>query len=241
MNYIQKLSSAVINNIRSGLVGFSGNPSLSQQLVEDEIVLTYQNMIKKYILKNIIPKRELILTIRCIPVDCEDIERCHCFQGCSTPMAHFQIPQIFTDSGNGMLIDYVGSVDMQRPFIVFTNPTTLKYSTYSRRGHNYPRVWIDTTPNCNNLNDAFIWNAPLIKAVTVSAIFKDPRQIEDFVCNTCNKSSDMLSQVTECDPMINNMNFMDTEIIQIVTEKFIKYYKQLREPDTIADLSNKRP
>lgn len=241
MNYTGKLASMVVNNVRSGLVGFTANPSLSYQLVEDEIILTRQNMIKKYILKNVIPKHEFMLTIRCIPVDCKDIERCNCFSGCGTPMAHFQIPQIFTDLGNGLLIGYLGSIDMQRPFIVFTDATTLRYSTYSRRGHNYPRVWIDTTPNCNNLNDGYIWNAPLIKAITISAIFKDPRQIEDFICNTCNNKENGLDFITSCDDMVTNMNFMDTEIVGIVTDKFIKYFKQLRESDTVADLSNKRP
>lgn len=239
MNYINKLTSIVLNSIRSGLSGISATPSIpNRAIVEDEIVMTYQNVIKKYILKGIIPKKDLILTIRCIPVDCKDLERCNCGQNqCHTEMAHFEIPQIFSDLGDGLLIDYVGSPNMDRPFTVFTNLRTLKYSVFSRRGNKYPRVWIDTTPNCRNLNDAFIYNAPLIKSVTVSAIFKDIRQVDDFVCNMCNENPDLDDR---CE-ISNNINFLDVEVVNIVTEKFLRYYKQLKDTPEVADLAERKP
>lgn len=240
MNYIDKLASIVLNSIRSGLSGISATPSIpNKAIVEDEIIMTYQNVVKKYIIKGIIPKKDMIMTIRCIPVDCRDLERCNCgINDCHTEMAHFEIPQIFSDMGNGLLIEYIGSPDMNRPFSVFTNVSTLKYSVYSRRGNKYPRVWIDTTPNCRNLNDAFIWNAPLIKSVTVSAIFKDIRQVDEFVCNICNAKVNPMEQ---CEVVYNNMNFMDMEVINLVTEKFIRYYKQLKDTPEVADLAERKP
>ena len=46
--------------------------------------------------------------------------------------------------------------------------------------------------------DCFIFNAPLIKQVSVVAIFKDPRQLENFGC---------------CDlEGIDNFTFINTEI-----------------------------
>lgn len=235
MNHINKLASMVINNVRSGLIGMTATPSLSIEMVEDDIVMTYQNMVKKYIYKNAIPWNDLMISLKCIPVDCKSIDRCRCSESsCSKPMAHFVVPQIFSDAGNEPLINYIGSVNMQRPFLTFTDVLSMNYSVYSRRGSKYPRVWIDTTPNCDNLYDVFIWNAPLIKKITVVAVFKDPRQVDDFICNTC------AGEEVECE-MTNNMNFMDTEVVQAVTEKYIRYFKQFREEDTVSDLSNKRP
>jgi hypothetical protein len=46
---------------------------------------------------------------------------------------------------------------------------------YRRRGKHKPFVYIDTTPNERGMYDCFIFNAPLIKEVSVVAIFKDPR------------------------------------------------------------------
>jgi len=39
-------------------------------------------------------------------------------------------------------------------------------------------VYIDTTPNANGMYDGFIFNAPLLKSISIIAIFKDPRQLE---------------------------------------------------------------
>jgi hypothetical protein len=43
------------------------------------------------------------------------------------------------------------------------------------RGKDKPYVYIDTTPNENNMYDAFVFNAPLLKRLSVVAIFKDLR------------------------------------------------------------------
>lgn len=77
-------------------------------------------------------------------------------------------------------------------------------------------MWIDITPNENNMYDCFVFNAPLLKKVTVVAILKDPRQLDWFGC---------------CAPVdINNMTFIDAEIKKRLTEKKIRYYRQLAAP-----------
>lgn len=233
MNYYSKMASAVVNNIRSGLVGYHHNPTLSRDQVEDELIWTRMKLIKDYILKGIIPIKELMLTMRCIDVDCKDLDRCRCSNnGCGVPIAHFEIPQVFTDMGNGATIRYVGTTDMMKPFNWFTDLTTMKYSQYGRRGQSIPRVYIDTSPNENNLYDCFIFNAPLIKQVTVQAIFKDPRQIYLFDC--CDDTFSSWDLTT-------NLSFMDKEIMKVVTNDYINYYKRLREPVQPNDQAINKP
>jgi hypothetical protein len=48
---------------------------------------------------------------------------------------------------------------------------------FLRRGAEKPYVYIDTTPNENNMYDCWIFNAPLLKKISVIGIFKDPRQL----------------------------------------------------------------
>jgi hypothetical protein len=60
-------------------------------------------------------------------------------------------------------IEYIGSTDRQLPFIVYTSSQLLKYNRYRKRGRKRPFVFIDYTPNHRNMNDGFIFNAPLIK------------------------------------------------------------------------------
>lgn len=233
MNHWGQLASAVINNIRAGLAGYQHNPSLDRQQVEDEIVWTQQKLIKDYMAKGLLPIKEFMLTLNCINVDCKDLERCRCWaDGCGKPIAHFQIPQVYTDLGNGSTIRYIGTTDMMRPFLWFTDVLTMKYSVYSRRGKKIPRVYVDTSPNENNFFDCFIFNAPLIKQVTVQAVFKDPRQAFERGC---------CEDIYGMDDLRHNMSFLDREAMDYVTSKYLVYYRQFQTQARPNDQAYNRP
>ena len=146
-------------------------------------------VIKEYMLKGILPIDDLLMSINCIPVDCETLDKCKC-RGtvCGDPIAHFQIPQLLFDYGLGKTIKYIGSSDRQHSFLVYTKSIDKikTYQKYRKRGKNKPWVYIDVTPNSEGLIDCYIFGAPFIKQVSVTAIFKDPRQLEEFQCN-CNE------------------------------------------------------
>lgn len=217
-NQIEKLASAIRNDIVGGLRGFHTNLSLSDELLQQDIVDERLQILKEYSLKGILPTKDLYISINCIPIDCKNIERCRCAKenSCdSTPTAHFEIPQIVNDYGS-LSIDYIGSADRQYSFIYYTSSTAFRYHKYRKRGKNKPYVWIDTTPNENGMYDCFVFNAPLLSEISISAIFKDLRQLENYNC--CIDQQD------------NNMSFIDNEIKKRVTQKKIQYYRQLQAP-----------
>lgn len=210
-NIINKLASAIINDVLAGLQGFHTNISMSTEQIEDEIVEERLLILKEYSLKGILPVKDLYISINCIPIDCKDLERCKCnTQDNLTPVAHFEIPQLLNDYGT-LSIEYLGSTDRQLPFIYYTSPTTFQQHKYRKRGKSKPYVWIDNTPNENGMYDCFIFNAPLLEYVSISAIFKDLRQLEKYNC--CNEFQDM------------NLNFIDTEVKKRIIEKKIRYYR----------------
>lgn len=217
MAVFDKLASAIQNDVVSGLRGYHHNMSMDIEQLKDEIVDMRLQVLKEYSLKGILPIRDLLLAINCIPVDCEDLDRCRCnkiYTG--EPVAHFEIPQILNDYGN-QAIDYIGTTDRQFPFIFYTSSQVWNYyHKYRKRGKNKPFVYIDTTPNENGMYDCFIFNAPLIQQVSVVAIFKDPRQLENYGC--CSEFGD------------DNFNFINNEVRLRLTQKKIQYYRQLAAP-----------
>lgn len=216
--YIHKLASAIRNDIVSGLRGYHTNLSMSLEQLEDDIIQERLQVLKEYSLKGILPVKDLYLSINCIPVDCKSIERCKCnYQDeCSDPpIAHFEIPQVLGDYGD-LSIDYIGSTDRQLPFIFYTSSTAFRYHKYRKRGKNRPYVWIDITPNENGMYDCFVFNAPLLSNVSITAIFKDPRQLENYSC--CIEAED------------ENFTFIDNEVKRRLTEKKIRFYRQLSTP-----------
>lgn len=213
-NQIQKLASAIYNDIVGGLRGYHTNFSISMEQLEQDIVDERLQVIKEYSIKGILPVKDLYISINCIPIDCKDIERCRCNSSIDlTPTAHFEIPQVLNDYGL-KAIDYIGASDRQLPFIYYTSAQALRLHKYRKRGKDRPYVWIDSSPNENGMNDCFIFNAPLLKSISITAIFKDPRQLQELSnCASCNILSD------------NNISFIDNEIKKRLTLKKINFYR----------------
>lgn len=213
---IEKLASAVRNNVVAGLQGFHENLSLSDDLIEQAIVDERLQIIKEYSINGILPVKDLYISINCIPVDCQSIEKCRCAYetDCETEtLPHFEIPQLLNDYGS-LSVAYIGSVDKQVPFLYYTSPTQLRYHKYRKRGKNKPYVWIDTSPNENGMYDCFVFNAPLLTQVSITAIFKDTRQLRDLKdCAYCIDD--------------DNKSFINNEIVKRCTEKFVRWYRAL--------------
>ena len=129
---INKLASAIYNDIVSGLAGITSTPTISIDQLEDDIVNTRLQVIKEYSLRGILPVRDLLISINCIQIDCKDLDRCSCNSSyVGTPVAHFQIPQLLNDYGQ-QSIDYIGSTDRQNSFMWYTSSNVgFKYSKYS--------------------------------------------------------------------------------------------------------------
>lgn len=212
---LNKLASAILNDILSGLRGITSNISLSVEQLEDDIVDERLTIIKEYALKGLLPVKDLVTSINCLEVDCKPIENCNlCNSNLNvreTNIPHVEIPQIVTDLGVDA-IQYFGTVDRNTPFKIYTD-ISYQYHKYNRWLGRKPYIYIDTSPNENGMYDCYIFNAPLIKTLSIIAVFKDPRQLEQFTC--CNAEE------------VSNMNFLTNDIKRRITEKKVRWYKNL--------------
>lgn len=212
MEYIRKLADQVEANVISGLRGLRSNLTLPKELIEDTIIQERLNLLSQYFLKGINRCNDLYISINCIPIDCQPISKCSCGRHlCNEQeVAHFEIPQFILDPGLNS-IQYIGSSDKMNPFNYYTTPMSLNNSKYRKRGKKKPVVYIDTTPNKNGNFDGYIFNAPLLESISITAVFKDPRQLVKFNCCEYNRNT--------------GVNELDTEIITNVTQKLINWYK----------------
>ena len=69
-----KLASAIFNDVYGGLRGYSSNLSMSLEQLEDDIIDERLQIIKEYYLKGLVPKRDLLLSINCIELDCKSLD-----------------------------------------------------------------------------------------------------------------------------------------------------------------------
>jgi hypothetical protein len=73
---VNKLASAIYNDIVSGLAGITSTPTISIEQLEQDVIDERLQIIKEYSLKNIIPIKDLVMPIRCITLNKESIEKC---------------------------------------------------------------------------------------------------------------------------------------------------------------------
>jgi len=149
---LEKLVWAIYNDVVGGLVGITSTPTISiDQLIEDVIDERLQ-IIKEYSLKNLVPRNDLLMSINCVDVDCKSLDKCPCSAaGYTKPELHFEIPQLVNDFAEEA-VEFIGSVDRSVQFKVYTS-TAFQFHKYLRRGSEKPFVYIEPTPNENNLYD----------------------------------------------------------------------------------------
>jgi len=213
---VHKLASAIYNDVMSGLPGITSTPAMSIEQLEDDVVDERLQIIKEYSLKNLIPRNDLLMSINCIEVDCESLDKCPCGTTYTAPQIHFEIPQLVNDFAEEA-VEFIGSIDRQVQFKIYTS-TAFQYHKHMRRGAQLPYIYIEPTPNANNMYDCWVFNAPFIKMLSVIAIFKDPRQLSNYAC--CAGDD------------LENYSFISTEIKKRLTEKKLRYYRSIGTPLT---------
>jgi hypothetical protein len=208
---LEQLTSAIYNNLVAGQQGSKFLPMISLEQIEDDIIDERLLILKEYGMKNMLPKKDLLMSINCIELDCKSLDKCPCGGSYTKPLQHFEIPQLLNDFGDEA-VEFIGSIDREIQFVPYTS-TSYQMHKYKRRGANKPYVYIDTTPNENNLYDCWVFNSPLLKRLSVIAIFKDPRQLLQYNC--C------------ADEHTVNFNFIDNDIKRRLSEKYLRYYSRV--------------
>lgn len=217
---VSKIASAVYNTVVSGQQGYEPTQAISIDQLEDEVVETRLNLLQKYILVGKLPLKDLYYSINCIQLDCASLDKCCEHDPDDELIAHFEIPQLLVSAGDDA-IGWAGSSDKQIKFKVYTSPS-FRFHKYKMRGKNKPFIYIDPTPNKHNLYDGYVFNAPMLEQISISAIFKDPRQLQDFSC-----CGDELEK--------DNMSPLTTEIKDTLVKKYVTYYRQYQQPPVQND------
>ena len=180
---LDKIASIIYSDLYSGTAGFNANPAVSMEMIMDECAEKRQVVIKELFAKSLLKAEDLAVSLNCVEVNCDEMIKCN---SCETPLVsktnpHFEIPQLLTDVGEDAII-YIGSADGMYPFRVYYSMEAAKSNQYRRRGSQDPYVIVDKVPNSEQKHDCWIFNAPFVKQIKVTGVFKDLRQLEEYAC-----------------------------------------------------------
>lgn len=188
----------------------NANPTISLDQLEDEVTAKRQVVIREMYTKGLLKKEDLMIAINCVPVDCADPAKC-CDSSSGKSALHFEIPQLMEGLGVDA-ISFVGSTDRSVSYDVYFNRYGMDAHKYKRRGKDKPYVYIERTPNKNNMFDGWIYNLPFVKRICVIGLFKDLRQLEEFNC--CNT------------PEFLDYGIISDEVRARLTKEKLQYYRQ---------------
>ena len=151
---LNKLVSSIYNDLYSGIAGFNANETISIEQLEDEVVEKRQGVIKDFFAKGLLKLEDLAVSLNCVEVDCKNMIDCDCGNEALVDkiQAHFEIPQLITDVGEGAIV-YIGSADGVVPFKVYFSMEATKSNQYRRRRNKEPFVYVDKTPHKNTMWD----------------------------------------------------------------------------------------
>lgn len=223
---LSKITSAIINDLYGGTAGFTSNPTINYDQIEDEVVEKRIAVIKELYYKGLINPKELAISINCIPVDCDDIAGC---DNCTNDYfisnkknLHCEIPLLID---NIDAISYIGSVDKNTRYSVYYSIDQARNHKYKRRRNTEPFVYIDRTPNKNNMHNCWIFNAPFVKRISVTGVFKDLRQLQQYSC--CNNEEYL------------DFGSISDEVKTRVKKDKLTFYREARPMPTPTDLMPK--
>lgn len=218
---LSKIASAIYNDVVAGLSGMNANPTISLEQLEDEVVEERNTVIKEWYEKNLLKKHDLMMAINCVPVNCDDQNKC-CSGGLPKKNAlHFEMPQLMDGLGRDS-IEFIGSTDRHVSYDIYYSLDALDYRKYKKRSSNKPYVYVERTPNKNNMYDCWIFGAPFVQNVAVIGIFRDLRQLAQFNC--CNT------------PEFLDFGSISNEVKRRLTAKKLQYYRQNLVPPHPTDL-----
>lgn len=213
---VEEISSAIFNDVTSALAGANSNPAMDIYQLQDEVVAERERVILDWWKRGILQKGDLLTTISCINVDCNDPSKC-CNNKAGYSEKHFEIPQLINGIGEDAIY-WIGSADRKQPYSVYYSPIQASYHKYNKRKANKPYVYIEKSPNKNGMYDGWIFNLPYVKTITVIGVFRDPRQLERLGCDG------------NCDNTGSDFGSISREVQSRLTKEKIYYYRQILEP-----------
>lgn len=204
-----------MNHVYSGISGLNSNLKISLEQLMDEVVAERNIVLKEYLMKGVLNFQEMFQSINCIEVSCDYMSKC-----CQLPLGekalHFEIPPIMYINGVDT-VKFIGSVDRKIKYKVYTDDS-YRMHQYKKRGSNKPFVYLDTSINSNGNIDGYIFNLPMVKYISVVALFQDPRKLMEWDC--CNENSDVYL----------DLGLISDEVIRRLTEKYLRWYRQNNVP-----------
>jgi hypothetical protein len=214
-----EIASAIRNRVADGLSGNLNNQAFSLEQLLEEIDLSRDTFINKYIGTNKLDPKFLVQEIDTLPIICRNLSEDCFIKDPSGDVPSIKIPPISPVFGDKS-IEFLGLVNMQESFAVYFHPDDIRNHKYRIKTNKRPFAWVDVASDKDGKHTIYFFNLgkfnPL-KFVKLRAIFAHPTSV-----NSDNPNN--------LDMEYPAPGYMQDAIIDTLTEKYVRYFRQLNIP-----------
>lgn len=222
-----EIASTIENNVTDALSGAILNRAISTEQIEGEVDLLREKLAFEQLKAGKIDLKYFLQNIDSLQLTCRDFTKdCGALKS-GDQLPSIKIPKLMATQDDSQ-IEYIGIANKQKRFLIYYDVDDIINHSRRLKTSNSPFVWVDLTPDRDDLVTAYFFNLGKyndLKYVDIRAAFAKPMQIKPL-------DPDYLYKEYPAPGYIQEM------IISTLSERYIRYYRQLNvnaTPNTATD------
>jgi len=222
---LNEITSTIRNRVADALSGNISNQAFSLEQLEEEVDLERSSIVYKYSTSNIkLNPNFLYQTVDRLKVNCINLSDGGGGLPCgiiipNSSVPATKIPPISATVLNDA-VEYFGLMNKQEKFIVYFDTDSMLNHKYRVKTSKKPFIWIDTTIDSNGDMTAYLLNTDQyfnLKFMSIRAIFEHPSRVNR-------------DEAGYGDREYPAPGHIQNSIIDSLTEKYVRYFRQMNIP-----------
>jgi hypothetical protein len=223
-----EISSTILNNITDALSGAINSRALSIAQVNGEVDLLREKLLYDQLRAGKIDIKYFMQNINTIPLVCRDLVRDCGAAKSGESVPSILIPKLISTQDNSQ-IEYVGLANKQRRFITYYDIDDISNHKFRLKTSHSPFAWVDLIPDEDNNIAIYFFNLgqyATLKFIDIRAAFSKPSELKPL------------------DPSIEEQEYaapgnIQDLIITTLTERYVRYYRQMNVMNLNNDQQDK--
>lgn len=215
-----EIASSIRARVADGLSGNISDQAFSLQQLLAEIDLVRNDFIHKYSNTNKLDPKYLVQEpAELFKIECRNLSPDCRIKGFGEEIPSIKIPKIIPTFGD-YSIEYLGLNNMQESFAVYYHPDDIRNHKVRIKTKNLPYAWVDLSADVDDLMTVFLFNLGKynsLQFLKVRGIYENPTRVN-------RNNPDALDMEYPAPGHLQN------SIIDALTEKYVRYFRQLNTP-----------
>ena len=217
-----QIASTIRNRVADGLSGNISNQAFSIQQLMDEVDTTRAKLVNTMSKSGLVDPNYLMQPIDTLPIEMlPTIDACTAYAGPCSEIPGVIVPKLMPLFG-GKGIQYLGRTNMQEAIAVYYDYEDIRNHRVRIRTKNRPFGLVDVSTGADNMHRIYLFNLgkySSLEYLKMRAVFEHPGRVSFLDPTSDTKEYPAPGHIQDA-------------IMDALTEKYVRYFRQLNVPIT---------